>query len=231
MLPTPTEWSIPRWISVLVRSLLGCQVLISLLGVAYYLVGLDSWRQEGSGGDPSADASVLHDLHLVLGEPAVTLYTLTGIAFIVWLRKARSAAEFISPDATLDTPAWTVACWVIPIGTYFLPYQVVRKIWLASEPRGQQPAAGPVRSPLVLTWWLLFVVARLSGGLVVEIPAQFSVGGHEVMDGVLAGCDLVRAAAAVLAMVLVHRLGTLQQARAAQLFSRLPGQPAPAPQL
>jgi hypothetical protein len=103
----------------------------------------------------------------------------TGIAFLIWLWRARDNVDFLySPFAPQPTvpaqrvhrraPGWVVGSWFCPIVQFWYPLQVVEDVARASEPPGRPGVArsGRIRA-LVYTWWLSwsgFWVIIVGGG-------------------------------------------------------------------
>ncbi|MER6385834.1 DUF4328 domain-containing protein [Streptomyces sp. NPDC001250] len=138
-------------------------VLISLSLVREILVSVGNWRDYVVVHDYLAGKATLADLQAadsdaltsVLGFwPAFLVWAVAGVAFLVWLWRARINAELIGGAAAhRRSRGWTIGAWLTPIANLWFPYQIVSDIWQASAPR--QPAPGT----LVKAWWVLFVAS------------------------------------------------------------------------
>jgi hypothetical protein len=103
----------------------------------------------------------------------------TGIAFLIWLWRARDNVDFLyspfAPNPTVPThgahrrsPGWVVGAWICPIVQFWYPLQVVEDVARASEPRDRPGIArsGRIRA-LLYTWWVSwsgFWVVIVGGG-------------------------------------------------------------------
>jgi Domain of unknown function (DUF4328) len=110
------------------------------------------------------------DLFFVLGARFHLLATLlTVVAFLLWIYRARQNLDAFRGEPFEFSPAWAVGSFFIPFVNLVQPYSAMREIWQASDPElppvGEGSfsyVAAPV-SPLLLTWWLLFLARGLTG--------------------------------------------------------------------
>lgn len=124
---------------------------------SYYLI--ESYLQDGPvtfGDLTAADDRNLALLWIYLGALVVT-----GVAFIVWLVRARANAERLCVARHTLSTGWVIGGWIVPIVNLWFPFQVVRDVWKASKPenRGVGDLSLLRGSPLVALWWGLWVVA------------------------------------------------------------------------
>ncbi|MFJ9447207.1 DUF4328 domain-containing protein [Kitasatospora sp. NPDC101235] len=139
--------------------------LIVLACVREVLVTVGNWRiyflvhdyLEGQATDAdvlAADSDVLAKLgsfwvSVLVGGAA-------GIAFLVWLWRARINSELMSGAAAhRRARGWVVGGWTVPVANLWIPYQVVSDIWRASAPRRSASVT------LVNAWWAPFAVAAV----------------------------------------------------------------------
>ena len=71
------------------------------------------------------------------------------------------------------TPAWAGIWWIIPIVSFYKPYDVMKELWTESHPdteeeKGQKISTGPMSS-LIGPWWIAYTAS-----LVTEILMRFS---------------------------------------------------------
>ncbi|PPK69456.1 DUF4328 domain-containing protein [Actinokineospora auranticolor] len=88
---------------------------------------------------------------------------LSGVAFIVWLWRARINAARVCDAPHRLRIRWSVLSWFIPIGNLWLPQMVLGDVWRASRP--DTPARGgnlrKVRAgKLIGVWWALFLLTH-----------------------------------------------------------------------
>ena len=147
----------------------------------------------------AADATAGQDVHLLLWAAAVT-----GIAFMVWLTIARHNAQRYDPYIHRHSTPWAVFGWVVPVVSFWFPYQITRDTLAASD-REPTAWAGTPRYPLLRAWWTAWLVSVIGWRLLAlhhyDTPDAFVV--HADAEIVILACYL---AAAVLAAVVVGRI-------------------------
>lgn len=101
---------------------------------------------------------------------------LTVVAFLLWLYRANQNLSSFRNESFEFSPAGAVGSFFIPFVNLVQPYSAVREIWQASDPElppvGEGSfsyVAAPV-SPLILTWWLLFL-GRGATGWMASLPS------------------------------------------------------------
>ena len=149
---------------------------------------------------------------LVMGVGFVMLPTVA--AFIVWLWRAAKNNEALGRDHPRLGAQWAVAGWFVPLAGLVLPVLVTQDLWRGSNVeigRGDMRWRIAPRSLLIGWWWgcWLFgslVVVRIFGktapGATVSAVRVNAIGG--LAEGI------VLAVAAVLAMMVVHRVANRQ---------------------
>ncbi|MFJ5828600.1 DUF4328 domain-containing protein [Streptomyces sp. NPDC093089] len=157
------------------------------------------------------------DLDVAYGM-AFMMFLATGIVFISWFHRLRRNAEIWAPDLHTRTPGYAVGCWFIPFGNLWIPRSIAVGIWRASR---WEPYAADGRGELRLLngWWACWVVGSLvnwSSGQMYKtvdttetwtVATRWSVAGY-VLDAV----------AAVLAILVVRRLTSMQRTKAAGMI-------------
>ncbi|MFI6850030.1 DUF4328 domain-containing protein [Kitasatospora sp. NBC_00085] len=192
-------------------------VLISLVLVRELMVAAGNWRNSlllhdyinGAATDAdleAADADVL----TALASSTMLSYLVwlaAGVAFLVWLWRARINAESMSGrDAHRRSRLWVVGAWISPVVNLWYPYQVVSDIWRASAPRR------PVSRSLVSAWWAFFLLA----GFVKPIQLRMAASEWESEEDVLELANVTTllaalfVAAGVLLILLIRRVTAWQ---------------------
>ncbi|MFJ3219515.1 DUF4328 domain-containing protein [Kitasatospora sp. NPDC086801] len=143
--------------------------------VAVVLITVELLREVAVSATVWRDYSLLHDyingaatyadleaadadaLTAVSSTTAIfVVWAAAGVAFLVWLWRARINAESMGGrDSQRRSRGWVVGSWTTPVVNLWYPYQVVSDIWQASAPRR------PVSGTLVKAWWVFFVLAGL----------------------------------------------------------------------
>lgn len=128
---------------------LGLGAIYTAMGVL--AAGL-SWTGLGTEGDFSSNVFGIP----LNGSPGGALVLLNLVLWIVastWLLRARRNARLMSPQAEhVRSEVWVWLGWVIPIVSFWFPYQVVRDIV-----RGSLGPDGP-RRVTVGWWWAAWVL-------------------------------------------------------------------------
>ncbi|GHG19346.1 DUF4328 domain-containing protein [Streptomyces zaomyceticus] len=179
------------------------------------LLGLADVRDLTADGTESVDPARFGPLNLnLVYSMSFTLYLATGIVFIVWFYRLRKNAEVWASDLQTRKPGYAVGGWFIPIANFWIPRAIAVEIWRASRPA---PYAADGRRELTLLncWWTCWIVGTLvnwASGQMYETAgttgdydaaSQWSLAGFAL--------DIV---AAVLAILFVRRLTSMQHAKA-----------------
>ncbi|MEU0402581.1 DUF4328 domain-containing protein [Streptomyces sp. NPDC006197] len=160
-----------------------------------------------------ADLGVLHGM-------SFTLFLATGIVFIVWFHRLRKNAEVWAADLQTRTPGYAIGCWFIPFGNLWIPRSIAVEIWRAGR---REPYAADGRRELALLngWWTLWLVSTLVDWIAEKmyVPAE-TPEATEVPEAYVLAAQwslasyVLDAVAAVLAILVVRRLTSMQHAKA-----------------
>ena len=210
-------------------------VVITALVVILNLVA--SWSDYGRvvdlvAGKLSFEAFRDAELERLMGQLGTNSFAVlgliaAGVAFLVWLRRARLNADQFSPVRHRYSPAMAVGGWFIPVVNWWLPAIVMNDLARASDPLD----AGRRRDTVVVAWWGTMVLSSVLHLIaIVAIPTPvvtYAAGNSRIVDGAEEAMSaylsvaLVNTASAVLILagaafiaVLVTRISAQQ----AQLF-------------
>ncbi|MER5738226.1 MULTISPECIES: DUF4328 domain-containing protein [unclassified Streptomyces] len=201
----------PQGLATAVVTLLGLNVLFDLLlGVSEVM----------TLADPGGPTSLFADASLVqLGVGDLVVYLATVVLFVIWFYRVRLNANVWAFDRQSRTAGWAIGSWFIPIANLWIPRQIAVDVWRASR-RDPSAADGPGELTLLNCWWTFFVV-----GDIVDRVATRLYGRAETTDALataaawsLAGY-LLTIVAAVLAILFVRRLTSMQHAKATGMLS------------
>ena len=152
------------------RPIRGLAIAAAAVAVALALVQLAAWATSWSAAAElvlmaRSETDVL-DAPLVAYDLVTILFVPTFIAAYVvgclWLQRARSNAERISPTwPHARSGVWVWLGWWVPIVSFWFPYQVVRDVRAGSL--GHARPGGGVGA--WWTFWLLYSVATSATGL------------------------------------------------------------------
>ena len=120
-------------------------------------------------------AAAADDRALRLGHRGLAAYVVTGILFIVWLRRSYRNLLAFGVGRTRFPDGWAIGAWFVPVLNLFRPKQIVDECWQESGPgatrRGPTGYRRSTRVPTLLNlWWGLMIAGRgphlaLLGGL------------------------------------------------------------------
>ncbi|MDX6281034.1 MAG: hypothetical protein QOH03_2105 [Kribbellaceae bacterium] len=142
-------------------------ILIWITALAQVLLAVAAWRDYAVFKDDLAswDPGAIRPADLIYLVPAVV----TAIVFIVWLRRARDAAEAVNPwFQHRHGRGWVIGGWLVPIISFWYPLQVVEDIIEASTPQipaGTTPWRPQPQDRLVYIWWVTWVASMLIDNL------------------------------------------------------------------
>jgi hypothetical protein len=155
------------------------------------------------------------DAFVAVTDVLVVLVTLAIIpCFIVWCWRSAKNQQALGREPERLGAAWAIAGWFIPGGNLVIPVLVIQDLWRgcdASIARGDPRWRIADRSWLVGWWWGLFVVALLTFAGSPADRRSFDADAVRGANLVALLGMLCAAAAAVLAVLVVRRLGERQE--------------------
>ncbi|MFC6005397.1 DUF4328 domain-containing protein, partial [Streptomonospora nanhaiensis] len=195
----------------------------SLVGVA--TAGINLWyaslvdrMNSGSGFVSGAAMRTGELLALGSGVARIFIFLVAAAGFLAWLFRVRTNAVSLSLTGHRHGRSWLVAGWVMPIGWFWVPKQIVDDIWRASTPHGS--AKG-----LINAWWATWLIAWVTAKATWGLLYLFSVDLEGIafalrLEVVGIGLMLI---AAVLAIGVIRKITAVQE----KLRSTPPAGPAP----
>ena len=145
--------SVPEGLALTALILGGAYAAVEVLMFVTSFGAADAYGEAARTGTAVADVRTTYDL---VGVGLVLLFP-AWIVTSIFLRRARRRAIALAPGFTHErSPVWTWLGWVVPIVSFWFPFQVVRDIarnaW--RDPWGDQ------RHHLYLGfWWAAWLVA------------------------------------------------------------------------
>ncbi|MBG0831586.1 DUF4328 domain-containing protein [Planomonospora sp. ID67723] len=108
-------------------------------------------------------------LYLASAIPMTATFFTTAVVFMIWLFRARANAQALMVLPHRRHAAWIVFGWGFPIVHLWYPRQIVDDIWITSKlgsagftTLGHLTLDTVRRSPLVLAWWLSWLVSMVA---------------------------------------------------------------------
>ena len=145
----------------------------------------------------------------VMGPPTLWLFVAAWVVTSLWLSRARVNAEALNPGRRHKRSAgWAWFGWLVPIVSYWFPYQYVRDVRLATV------AGERRRSTVVGWWWAMWLVSQhigwIGGWLV--MPAGSETFGFSLLAPVEAAAAAVAVAALVCWLRIIRQITEDQDA-------------------
>ena len=166
-------------------------VLQAALAVATVMLGI-------GGGD-----TVL-DLVNQLALTGLVGFLICGVLFFVWSYQAMSVAHQLFPSLTIS-PAGSIGWYFVPIASLWMPYRAMSDIWKGSARGAETPRA----TALLVSWWVLWL-GRTILSWVERLTVQSAPDVSAIL--LLLACA-AGIAGAVLLMIIIHRINTMQARR------------------
>jgi Domain of unknown function (DUF4328) len=208
---------------------------VVVLLVAYLVLvaldGLSDWAQLDLANRLTQDPAGVTDAELdawdarlhLLGILQLLLYLATGVAFIVWFRRAYQNLVALGTQALRFEPGWAVGGWLVPVLNLVRPKQIADDLWRATDPALPDQAGAAWKQvrvpPWLHAWWLLFLLSGVVGILAPDLGEDASIQQlRSAIIATLAG-DALALPAGVLACLVVIRITQRQRGRAAHLVT------------
>lgn len=211
--------------------------LLSSLGQLDYLDGIESF-----GRLSPRERDFLDPWHVGIPRPVnprqpltgllpIVVFVPTGVIWLIWLHRAFSNLRLMGEVKTKFTANSAVQYWFLPLFNLFRPYQVMRELWVRSADH-HAGAAVPHRSPPLLlpSWWaicLLCLFLEVHQMRLFFEQADRREFAREFAQAVVFH-DMARIVSAVLSLILVWRIDSLQN-DAPLGSARLSSGPRPTP--
>lgn len=161
----------------------------------------------GSVSDAEIGAS--DSIYAASGFVELAGLVVAGVAFLIWMFRARANADLLAPDGHRHRKPWLIFGWIIPILSFWIPRQIIGDIWAASRRIDQ-----PRRSGVIIAWWAAWLlsswVSSAVGSVIVLADDLEGMAATAKFDVVSMGMWLV---AAALAAVVILRITHAQEAR------------------
>jgi hypothetical protein len=147
-------------VTLLFAAMAVCHTVFILFSVGELVVPREMEFDEG----PIAVFVVLIGLLALLHLPV----WLGGIVvFLVWIYKAYKNLEPLQASGLSHSPGWAVGWWFIPFANLVKPYQVMKEIWVESDPEYESELAflpTTLSAPAIMgLWWATFLAGNILG--------------------------------------------------------------------
>jgi hypothetical protein len=161
----------------------------------------------------------------------LAVFILTAVLFLFWIYRVYKNLRPLGADRLGYSPGWAVGSFFIPFANLFIPFRIIREIWVNSDPLVREPVETWQRSgpPALLSWWWGFWVAA---NILTRIASRFSDSAETPEQLFLySKLEIMASAltigAAIFAIMVVRGIDKRQEARSKQ--QQLLQEPPPPP--
>lgn len=207
----PTGTPVGR-LPLIVRVLLYTTIGFTIASIAVDMYGLSviSALMEGDSG--ALASSAVYDAAVFgVNAPLALCMLATAVFWLIWQHRLATLAL----GRTRRGPGWHVWGWIIPVVSFWFPYQDISDLWRA---------AGRARPRWQVQWWLCWILAGLLGAIATQMTSLVdTLEGLRTATWLGIVSSLLMLAAAQLAVRLVRDLSRAYEAPRAPLA---PGAPA-----
>jgi hypothetical protein len=238
-----SSFSSPVGTRELTKWLFGATLLLTVAGVVSGVMQMELLSRGLKEEISFLEAHANDNREQVIGSIRLGLYLATAVAFLVWFYRTRKNLSALGGFGFKHSPGWAVGGFFTPGLNLFLPMQVMREIWHASNParlESDESASGPAErnrlgTPLLVGWWwalfigmnVLAIIAFRTGS--VTNPTPYNLQAMTLFS-VLS--DLVSFPCAFLAIAIINRISSWQTERHSLIIHRStlsPPSPATSP--
>ncbi|MFD8141463.1 DUF4328 domain-containing protein [Streptomyces sp. NPDC059708] len=208
----------PKGLATALTWLLGAATAANLFSVGAGVYE-QSWLQGFAGSTRFDDLEVglSAALTMLAGVLQFLTFLPTVVVFIVWFHRVRSNGGVFRPDLFTLGRGWAIGAWFVPVGNLFLPHRIARQTWRASTQLGPDGADRTAPAGLLTSWWVLWVLAAITGRVFSKIYTAADTVDELLSAGQLGiAADLVTVIAGVLAILFVRRLTSMQNTMATE---------------
>jgi hypothetical protein len=218
-----TAWS--RAVYVTLALVIAADLYSLVTGIQLYGIWADV-AQQGWDAESVRQYPGVESRYAWSGIWQVSILVACAVVFIVWFHRVRRNAGLLGPDAHSKASGWAIWGWIVPVVCWWFPRRIALDSWQASTPYTGD-AQRPSGSGVVNLWWAAWLATQFLGQFAGRVyqRAEEPDAIREALR-MLNGSDIADILAALLAIVFVHRLTTLQQ----HTMDHLPTTPPPSPQ-
>jgi len=149
----------------------------------------------------------------------LVLVVLTGIPFLVWIRRSYRNLAPLGAASLRFMPGWATGAWFVPFLNLVRPKQIVDDTWRASDPGAQTALnkswSGQPVPILIHLWWGAWVSAGALGSIRNRIGGtESSLDSAELSAITAVAAGLSAIVAALLAILVVTDITARQHERA-----------------
>lgn len=147
----------------------------------------------------------------------------TAIGYVAWMYRLHRNVRPLGSSPPRHSAGWVIGGWLIPFLNLVRPKQIIDDLWRASDPDLPLEAGDGwlrQRRPVLLhVWWGLWIIGGLGGQYLAANRDTADLESLRAVAGIDVAVDLIFAAAAIAAFLVVALLTQRQEDRAARVFA------------
>jgi hypothetical protein len=144
-------------------------------------------------------------------QAALGALLLAGVLFLVWFHRVRWNAEAYGTHEQRRSQGWAIGSWICPVIAFFYPYQMTTDVLLASEATPDSRSTRESSIPLVNIWWAAWLIHNIVGFIARFGRSTPTLSGLRTADVTGVVSSALDIGAAILFMLVVHRIMRAQR--------------------
>ena len=190
---------------------LGITGFIAFVAMIHHLSGYGLISEAEQGVLTVAEGNDFDGASVAIALFTVLAYIPTGIAYLAWFSRTVDNIPSLGGGIPSVTPRWSIGWWFVPILSLVRPYQIARELHDRMATETKVGGVGLLRA-----WWITFVGADVLAVIVIAQPRAHTLVDLGNRFGLRAVSDAAFGVAAILAIMVLRRIQTRAEERAAR---------------
>lgn len=187
-------------------------VIMHLASIALSMSAVSFLERAGAGeiADVYSEAIALESNANTLMITSIGALVLCAIAYSVFVYTAAWNIDQSHASGCEFTPGWAAGWSFVPFANLFMPYKVMKQIWIASH----DPARGAAVAPgFLVLWWLSYIIGNLVSNITDRIMQTLATPEQIIsMTWWSVGASILSIGSATVLFVIVRRIIAAQAA-------------------
>lgn len=146
-----------------------------------------------------------------VGVVQILLVIATTVFFLRWMHLAYSNLHRLQIPGLKTSPSLVIWNWFIPILNLFRPYQYMKEIWQASDPKSTADNWKSIKPPpLMGLWWTLWLLQGILGQAAFKLVLKGGAETGAIADACSSASDLLSVLAALCLIKIVKTISLNQ---------------------
>lgn len=123
-----------------------------------------------NGGEVTSEAANANDIReQVIGIISLIAFIISGIAFILWFRRAYYNLHQKVRTLTF-TEGWAAGCWFVPIINLYRPYQIMKEMYEETKRylKGESMDCD-LSTTFIGIWWTVWIINGILGQIIFRL--------------------------------------------------------------